>query len=204
MSAAVLPLPLKRARAHEVHGAGAVFFALAQAAMGQGAVLWVRPAWQGLPILPTGAARFFDPHRLIVARTGGGPEGHVDTLAVAEEGLRSGAAPLVIFEVDQPIDLTAGRRLQLAAKAGCATALAIIREGMGSNAAQTRWHCLPCFDPEAGDGEPTLQSWHLTKNKAGLLGRWQVRWDATRHQVQQVLGQGRDSDPRGHGLRSNL
>lgn len=30
----------------------------------------------------------------------------------------------------------------------------------------------------------TLQRWELIKNKAGVVGDWQVAWDDTRKQVQ--------------------
>jgi protein ImuA len=43
---------------------------------------------------------------------------------------------------------------------------------MGSNAAETRWHCAPLFDPD----DSTLQRWKLIKNKSGTLKAWDVRW----------------------------
>jgi protein ImuA len=50
---------------------------------------------------------------------------------------------------------------------------------MGSNAAETRWRCIPLFDPE----DSTLQSWELIKNKSGTIGAWTILWDAQAHRV---------------------
>ncbi|WP_178390791.1 hypothetical protein [Rhodovulum sulfidophilum] len=58
---------------------------------------------------------------------------------MTEEARRSGTVPLVVTELTKPLGLTPGRRLQLAARDGNATALSIIAEGAGSNAAETRW-----------------------------------------------------------------
>lgn len=137
--------------------------------------MWVREAWRSDSINPQGAAAFVNPDDLLVARA----KDQTELLAVAEEALRSGAVDLVVLEVSKAVDLTAGRRLQLAAETGKATALAIIPEGMGSNAAESRWHCTPVFDPE----DSTLQRWQLIKNKSGTLGDWNVRWDAEARRV---------------------
>jgi protein ImuA len=107
---------------------------------------------------------------------------HIDMLAVAEEALRSGSVSLVVMELSKPLGLTAGRRLQLAAEAGKSTALSIIPEGMGSNAAETRWQCAPVFDVR----DSTLQHWKLIKNKSGTLGSWDVRWDAQARHINVV------------------
>ncbi|MFG6081420.1 ImuA family protein [Paracoccus litorisediminis] len=108
-----------------------------------------------------------------------------DTLAVAEEALKDGAIVLVVMEITRPLNLREGRRLQLAAKAGNATGLCLIPEGMGSNAAETRWRCSPVFDPEDG-GDSTLMRWEIIKNKKGTLGAWHVRWNAATHRLDVV------------------
>jgi protein ImuA len=167
--------PPRARRAHEVCGPGACSFAFALAAQTDRPVIWVREAWRSDSINPQGAAAFFNPDDLLVARA----RDQTELLAVSEEALRSGAVDLVVLEVSKAFDLTAGRRLQLAAEAGKATALAIIPEGMGSNAAESRWHCTPVFDPE----DSTLQRWKLIKNKSGTLGDWNVRWDAEARRV---------------------
>lgn len=162
--------PPKKGRAHEVCGPGAYFFAFALAAQMGGQVLWIREAWQSDQLNPVGFHGVFNPHNLLIALA----KNQTEVLAVAEEALRSGAIKLVVMELSKPLGLTQGRRLQLSARDGDATALAIISEGMGSNAAETRWSCAPVFDPS----DSTRQCWKLIKNKSGTLGIWHVRWDA--------------------------
>lgn len=164
-----IPLPLREARVHEVYGPGVVSFA-AVAAARVGAVLWVREAWQTEVLNPVGLSTFFDPSKLLLAQT----KGQTETLAIAEEALKDGAVPLVIIEISRPLDLREGRRLQLAAQAGKSTGLCLIPEGMGSNAAETRWRCAPVFDAD----DSTLMCWEIIKNKSGTLRAWNVRWDA--------------------------
>jgi len=165
--------PLRKARVHEACGAGATGFAAIMAAHLSGPVLWLREGWRAETLNPVGLAAFLDPARVLVAQVRDQTEG----LAVMEEALRDGAVPLVVIELGQPLDLTPGRRLQLAAKAGSSTGLCVIPEGMGSNAAETRWRCAPVFDADPGPGDSTLQSWEIIKNKSGTLGAWHVRWD---------------------------
>lgn len=166
--------PLRRTRVHEAYGPGAFAFAAIAAAQCQGNVMWLREAWQTDAINPVGLNSFFDPARLLAAQVKDQTEG----LAVMEEALRDGVLPLVIIGLSEPLSLTAGRRLQLAAQAGKTTGLCLISEGMGSNAAETRWHCTPVFDAAAAPADSTLQRWELIKNKKGTLGAWHVRWDA--------------------------
>lgn len=168
--------PPLRARTHEVCGPGAYGFASAVMAQQEGHTIWVREHWDSQHLNPAGLVDFTDPARLTVCNTAK----QVETLAVAEEALRSGAASLVVLILNAPIGLTEGRRLQLAAREGNATGVSLIRDGMGSNAAETRWHCQPVFDP----GGSTSQRWELIKNKSGTLGVWHVQWDpATRRIV---------------------
>lgn len=164
-----IPLPLREARVHEVCGPGVVSFA-AVAAARVGAVLWVREAWQTEVLNPVGLSTFFEPSKLLLAQT----KDQTETLAIAEEALKDGALPLVIIEISRPLDLREGRRLQLAAQAGKSTGLCLIPEGMGSNAAETRWRCAPVFDAD----DSTLMCWEIIKNKSGTLRAWNVRWDA--------------------------
>ena len=150
-------------------------FAVIVAAGMAGPFLWVREGWLADSLHPPGLLPFLDPARLLLARTGS----HADTLAVAEEALRDGAVPLVVIEVTRPLDLREGRRLQLAAREGASTGLCLIPEGMGANAAETRWHAAPAV--AAGEGDSTLLRWEIIKNKAGTLGAWHVRWDREAH-----------------------
>lgn len=170
--------PLTKGRAHEAFGPGVHVFAFTLAARIGGQVLWVRDDWQADQINPTGFCDFIDPRDILVSVA----KDQTDILAIAEEALRSGAVSLVIVEVSKALSLTAGRRLQLAARNGKSTALVIISDGMGSNAAETRWYCTPVFDPY----DSTLHRWDIIKNKSGTLGAWYVKWDAASRRLSMV------------------
>lgn len=182
MPAKIPFFPPVASRTHEVCGAGAYAFAFAVMAQRPGNVIWVREAWENRQINPTGFADFVDPSRMAICAT----KDQTETLAVAEEALRSGAVSLVVLQLGKPIGLTEGRRLQLAARDGKSTGVAIIPEGMGSNAVETRWRCAPVFDPATPTGDSTLQRWELIKNKSGTLGVWYVRWDRTARRITMV------------------
>lgn len=182
MSDLLQSFPLRRGRVHEACGPGAVAFAAMVACEVVGDLLWVRENWQTDAPVPVGLAGFLEPSRLLMAQVAKQSEG----LAVAEEALRDGAVPLVVIEISAPLNLTEGRRLQLAAAAGNSTGLCLIPGGMGSNAAETRWQCDPVFDAAAPDGDSTLQCWSLIKNKSGTLGTWHVRWDWTSRRLHVV------------------
>lgn len=170
--------PLRKARVHEACGPGATVFAAFCASGTAGQVMWIRPAWSTATLNPVGLGVFFDPARLLITQVRTQTEG----LAAMEEALRDGALPLVVSELTEPLDLTAGRRLQLAARYGDSTGICLIPEGMGSNAAETRWRCAPVYGP----GDPTLQRWDLIKNKSGTDGAWHVRWDAAARRLRLV------------------
>ena len=167
--------PPRRGRTHEATGPGAPGFAFALGGRLDGHVLWIVEGWRAGAINPVGFSLYLDPAKLLLARAGDPAEAQ----AVAEEALRSGAVALVVLEVSKPLSLTAGRRLQLAAEEGKSTGLCLISEGMGSNAAQTRWHCSPLYDPD----DSTLQRWETIKNKSGTLKAWDVRWDAQTRRI---------------------
>ena len=100
---------------------------------------------------------------------------------------------LVIAEPQPPLSLTAGRRLQLAAEAGGTTGLMLIRDGQGSNAAETRWRC----DPVAAGPDSTLHRWSLIKNKSGTIGFWTVDWNGATAAVHLVSPAGKRDQPEG-------
>ena len=170
--------PLKPARMHECCGAGRDMFALSLAAQLTGPIIWVRQSWSNETLNPLGMSDYTDPARLLVAQCSYQNE----SLAIAEEALREKAVSLVVTESRQRLSLTAGRRLQLAAKAGQTTGLALIQENMGSPAAETRWRCNPVFDPK----DSTHQRWEIIKNKSRTLGSWYVRWDKAAHRLHVV------------------
>lgn len=172
--------PLRRGRVHEVYGPAAMAFSAVFATLAQGRILWIREAWLGEDVNPLGLAPIMDPARVLVARA----QRQTDSLAVAEDALRDGALSCVLLEVTRPLNLREGRRLQLAAKAGNTTGLCLIPEGMGSNAAETRWHARPLFDPHSEDS--TLMRWEIKKNKSGTIGAWDVRWSQEARRVHVV------------------
>ena len=174
------PLSLRRGRVHEACGPGAIGFAAATCAAGQGQILWIREGWRAESLNPVGLSAFFDPHRLLLAATAN----QTETLAVAEEALKDGAIPLVVLEITSALDLREGRRLQLASAAGRTTGLCLIPEGMGSNAAQTRWYFTSLAGTDRADSTP--MRWALIKNKSGTLGTWDVRWDHAARRLDMV------------------
>ena len=167
--------PLRPSRAHEVCGAGAFVFASIVCGISNGSALWILQSHQQEHLHPDGVAPFCKPDRLVYASG----KTQTDVLWMAEEALRSGAVKVVVAQLNKPVDLTAGRRLQLAAEAGKTLGVFIIPEGMGSNAAETRWRCSPHFDAR----DSTLHRWQLIKNKSGTLGDWAVRWDEQTRRV---------------------
>ena len=178
-----IPMPLhglpdlaliRPGRMHEATGPGRQAFAAALAGRLSGPVLWVRERRARDTLCPQGLLPFFDPARLVLAR----PTGVRAVLQVAEEALRSGAAPLVVVELAEATDLTASRRLQLAAGTGgggggAPRGLCLLPQARTRpNAAETRWHCTPI------PGGGARQLWELVKNKRGRLGIWEVAWQA--------------------------
>lgn len=168
------PPPLISGRVHEACGSGRHAFAFVQAAGSSGAVLWIFDAARRERLCAQGIAAFIDPARLVIAR----PTGAIAALQVMEEALRSGAAPLVVAELDAAPDLTQSRRLQLAAGTGGGRGLCLVPEGrLATNAAETRWRCRPLAAPSSmGASKPArpLQLWEIVKNKRGPLGAWEV------------------------------
>lgn len=189
MPDAIPAFPLRPARVHEACGPGAPAFAALACAHVQGPVLWVQERWRHETLNPAGLLPFFDPARLLLALT----KDQTDSLAVAEEALKDRAPALVVIEVTRPLNLREGRRLQLAAGEGGTIGLCLIPEGMGSNAAETRWHVTPRCDPAMEDS--TLMRWEIIKNKSGTTGVWDIRWDAAAHRLHVVSPVGKRPDP---------
>lgn len=179
------PLTLAAARVHEAEGPGRRAFAALQGMRQSGPVLWVLPAHEPqrpmLAGLPAGLGA-----RLMLLT----PKGETDLMWCVEEALRAAPVALVIAEPQQPLSLTAGRRLQLAAEAGRTTGLILIREGQGCNATETRWHCAPVAGQDL-----TLHHWSLSKNKSGTIGMRIVGWNGTSADVHLVSAAGERDQP---------
>jgi protein ImuA len=141
-------------------------------------VIWFVEGWMHEVVNPIGLQAHCDPHQVLVGKC----SNPTDVLAASEEALRSGVVSLVIAELTKPLSLVAGRRLQLAAEAGGSTGLMIVRDGMGSNATQTRWHVSPIFALD----DSTQMRWSLIKNKSGTYADWEVRWDEAARRISVV------------------
>jgi protein ImuA len=164
---------IRPGRVHEAAGPGRRVFAAALAGRLAGPVLWVQEGRERDRLCPQGLAAFFDPARLLLAR----PAGALAVLQVTEEALRSGAVALVVAELAEAPDLTASRRLQLAAGTGGGRGLCLVPQSRTrANAAETRWHCVPLpGGPQTGGTQAKpRQFWELVKNKRGRLGAWEV------------------------------
>ena len=151
---------------------------LARLVAGRGPALWclARAGLHG----PGLGAFGLDPDRLIVARA----RRPADVLWAMEEGLRSGRLGAVLGEV-RALDLTAGRRLQLAAGAGGAACL-VLRppEAEGApGAAVTRWRVAAA---PGASGLPELVGaprWRveLVRCRGGTPRRWLLEWNDEAH-----------------------
>ena len=99
-----------------------------------------------------------------------------ELLWAMEEGLRSGAFAAVLGEGVSP-DLTATRRLQLAAEAGGTTALLALpwRTSGAVSAALTRWQVTSV--PTEADSEAARWQVELQRCRGGAGGAWQVTCD---------------------------
>lgn len=159
------PPPLVLGRAHELCGpARRVLAAMVAGRMAgpggdesrAGPVLWIRPAHAEGRLNPEGLARFFDPARLVLAV----PQRAQDVLWIAEEALRSGAAPLVIAELDAPPGLTPVRRLHLAAEAGALAARASGGAAGGGRGAPAPPLAL-LLTPDQGGAQGVESRWSL-------------------------------------------
>lgn len=151
---------MARAALHEVlatePGCGAAFAAMVLGRT-QGTVLWIgsaRAEWQAWP--PGLAAWGLTPDRLVLLRA----ESWKDALWAMEESLRCPAVggTLLVpgWEQRAPLDLTATRRLQLAAEAGGGLGMLLRADAPDAatqTAAHTRWRVSPAEGP-GGEDEP--------------------------------------------------
>ena len=191
-----LGIGLARGRVHEFRGPSRV--ALAVQVMGEcaGPVLWITPGWQAERLYPAGVADHADPGRLICARARR-PE---DILWAMEEGLRSGAVPLVVAEMPAAPALTPVRRLQLAAEAGTEAAhhagrgvvpLGLMLTGGEEVAAgaESRWRMAPL-----PSGSTLLEEWgpvwRLERERArgAAPAAWRLRREGRGAQLEGVAG----------------
>jgi protein ImuA len=179
---------LSRAAVHEVlaaePGAAAGFCALVLA-RAAGTVLWIAAepdAW------PPGLARFgLSPANLVLVQA---PR-PVDGLWAMEEALRCPAVSGALL-VLSGLDLTAARRLQLAAEAGGGVGLLLRPDteeaASDASAALTRWRVGALAGTGGGPigggglGDPRWQL-DLLRCRGGRPGSWRVVWRGTADQL---------------------
>lgn len=171
------------APAAPVHLAAATGFATALAARAGGQMLWIATdyaAREGGGAYGPGLDRHgFPASRLLMLRV---PH-PVDVLWAMEEALRCRAIGSVIAELTgagADADLTATRRLTLAARAGSGFGF-LLRHGatVMPSAAATRWIVAAAPsrpDVYGGLGRTTFDL-SLIKNRRGPSGRWNLTWD---------------------------
>lgn len=148
-------------------------------------VLWCESGhapFDGGALYGPGLAEFgLDPARLIIVS----PPKEVDLLWTIEEALRLGAFAAVVGEIDgraARLDLTATRRLQLAAEENNTPAFLLTGHvSAGASAAVTRWRVEPA------PSSPTIEVAGL----ADLIGRprWHVRLERCRGAQGEILGE---------------
>jgi len=117
-----------------------------------------------------------DTARLLVARVAR----PADALFAMEEALKCRALATVIAEIDGEVDLTATRRLSLAARAGGALGVLLRHKPSCSpSAARTRWEVAACpsVPDELGGLGRTAFRLSLTRNRRGPCGTWTLTWD---------------------------
>lgn len=177
---------LRLGRVHEFCGPARRRLALWVAAQLAGPVLWIRPAWHPDHLHMQAVAEEMDPARLIFAAV----ERREDLLWVMEEALRSGACPMVIADLLEPPNLTAVRRLHLAAEASGKSPFAALltpHHG-GASGVETRFFlsahhgCLSSL--EGGKGQDVdlpagleARLWQMRRLRARLAppASWEVR-----------------------------
>jgi len=172
---------LARGALHEVQaaspGAGAGFCAVLLGRTG-GSVLWIATGREAPSAWPPGLARHgLLPANLVLVRA----EREADALWAMEESLRCPAVTGVLLALaeDSRLDLTATRRLQLAAETGGGLGLLLRPEITQAepSAATTRWRVASLHN-EGGLEDPCWQL-ELLRAKAGPpAGPWAVTWRA--------------------------
>jgi protein ImuA len=118
--------------------------------------------------------------RLIVVRVAR----PIDALFAAEEALKCRALSAVVAELSGEADLTATRRLGLAAREGGALGL-LLRHKLSDapSAAFTRWQvaAAPSVPDEFGGLGVTAFHLSLRRNRRGPCGAWTLSWDHHEH-----------------------
>ena len=180
---------LARGALHEVcaatPGSGVAFAAILLAHCG-GQVLWISTEQESNLVWPPGLIPFgLAPESLILARAARWPE----ALWAMEEALRCPAlgAAVLMAGSGQGLDLTATRRLHLAAEAGGVFGLLLRPDGAaGASAARTRWHIAPL----SSDAAPRWRLTLLRQRGGAPAGPWNVSFEAATGSLRLEVGGG--------------
>lgn len=158
-------------------GFAALILARAMGALPGRSVLWIAAEPDAYP--PGLATLGLDAAHLILVRA---PR-PADALWAAEEALRSPAIAAVLMLGATP-DLTAARRLQLAAETGGGIALLLreTAEDTGPGAVLTRWRLTPRPAEGATPHHLSEAAWEISllRARGGRPGAWFAEWDAAR------------------------
>lgn len=171
-------------------GFGLAFAAQTLASAPDAMVLWVREAAAtaetGHAYGPGLATLGLSPTRLVIARV----RTQIEALRATLEGARCAALSAVILETVGAVDLTASRRLKLAAeKSGVAVVLIRLTNPTAPNAVQVRWsvRAVPALRKRDGKKCATFEVCVL-KHPAGLADRsCIVEWDNDRRCFTETL-----------------
>ncbi len=163
-------------------GAAAGFaFALAARIPSDKQVLWIQTDFaaleSGTPYGPGIDLLGLPLHRLLTLRVAR----VLDVLWAMEEALKSRAVAVVLAELpEDAADLTASRRLSLAARAGGGLGLLLRQRPCPlPSAAITRWKiaAAPSMPNRFGGLGHTAFDLSLSRNRRGRCGRWIVSWN---------------------------
>ena len=152
---------LAKTRVHECCGESRHTFAVWLAGRMEGTVMWISPAWQKEKLNPDGMWPFVDPGRFIFVD----PRRAEDLLWCIEEALRSGVVPLVVADLPAPPNLTAVRRMHLAAEQGAERTgnprlgLLVTPGNGGAPGVETRWAMSAAYLGK-------IPRWHLERRRA--------------------------------------
>ena len=198
---------LRRAALHEVSGHAADGFAAmvaGRAARDGGLVLWCGAGRGRGGLYPPGLAMLgLDPASLLLVDC----RNERELMAVAEEGLRTSGLAALLLEIARMPDMTAARRLQLAAEAGGVLGLLLCPGAMAPDSGVARRrpapppgaeptqveHIPPALPPSpavsrwrvghapAGPGGGFRWRLELLRCRGGGAGKWMVDWNEKTH-----------------------
>ena len=164
------------------HGASACGFAtgLALRLSGNRCIFWIVTEFASMEFGAPNANGLLnigvDPARLILLRMSNGE----DVLRAAGDILSCSGVGAVVIEISgalKALDLTASRRLSLAAAQKRVSPI-LLRVGAQpeASAAETRWLVHSAIPPPDDWGSPRFDV-RLLRNRHGELGNWEMEWD---------------------------